>query len=193
MVMLQMARALPRATKWIRQVLVDHTGDAVPVMRFGHRHLQQYYPERLLDHTRVVVADQLPNPPLNEWGFDGLDLLPSEQTSGITFLDTFFVRRSCVDDEALFFHELVHVVQWKRLGLSRFLLLYGVGLAYHGYLSSPLEAMAYRIGSKFQPGSLPFDAYQAALQDTGSLVEVFKQGGISNRLAWGAAALGPRR
>ena len=190
---LRMVRALPRVARWIRQMLADHAADAVPVTRFGHRHLRQYYPERFLARTKVVVTDQMPSPPLHAWGFGDLGFLPGEQTAGITFLDTFFVRRSCVDNEALFFHELVHVIQWRRLGLTRFLLLYAMGLVAHGYRDSPLEAAAYQIGAKFRPGSLPFDAYEAALQETNWAIDAFKRDGFARRLAWLASGLGPRR
>ena len=34
--------------------------------------------------------------------------------------------------ESLCCHELVHVVQWDRLGVDRFLLAYGIGLVQSG-------------------------------------------------------------
>jgi hypothetical protein len=32
---------------------------------------------------------------------------------GITYLNTFFVKHTRVRDEELYFHELIHVIQWR--------------------------------------------------------------------------------
>jgi hypothetical protein len=40
------------------------------------------------------------------------------EMAGITYLDTFFVRADQAWDESLHFHELVHVVQWRLVGIS---------------------------------------------------------------------------
>ena len=56
--------------------------------------------------------------------------------------------------ESLHFHELVHVVQWKTLGIREFLLTYAIGLAQHGYLHSPLEALAYELQKRFEQGAI---------------------------------------
>jgi hypothetical protein len=73
---------------------------------------------------------------------------------GITFKDTFFLKQGC-DSEAVHFHELVHVVQWARLGIDNFLLAYGFGLLSFGYAQSPLEKMAYSLQRDFELGTLP--------------------------------------
>jgi hypothetical protein len=71
---------------------------------------------------------------------------------GITFRDTYFLRQGCAS-EAVHFHELVHVVQWSRLGVDNFPLAYGVGLLQYGYEQSPLEQMAYRLQLEFERGA----------------------------------------
>ncbi|GEM_PF-3135545 len=53
------------------------------------------------------------------------------------------------------FHELVHVVQWSRLGVERFLLAYGFGLIRFGYYHGPLEEMAYALERDFERGAVP--------------------------------------
>jgi hypothetical protein len=68
---------------------------------------------------------------------------------GITFDNTYFLRRG-LERESLHFHELVHVIQWQHLGIDRFLLAYGIGLAQFGYQSSPLEKMAYDLQLEFE-------------------------------------------
>jgi hypothetical protein len=52
--------------------------------------------------------------------------------------------------EELHFHELIHVVQWSKLGIEQFLLTYGLGILQFGYERSPLEAIAYELQARFQ-------------------------------------------
>ena len=63
---------------------------------------------------------------------------------GITFLTTYFLQQGQAS-ESTHFHEMVHVVQWSRLGADDFLRAYGVGLLVHGYEQSPLERMAFEL------------------------------------------------
>ena len=74
--------------------------------------------------------------------------------AGVTYKDTFFVCDGQQTD-SLYFHELVHVVQWDRLGVDDFLLAYAVGLMQHGYEQSPLEQIAYRLQTAFEQQRVP--------------------------------------
>jgi hypothetical protein len=76
---------------------------------------------------------------------------------GITYLDTFFLKPAQATNEAVYFHELVHVVQWRLLGPDRFLFLYANGLECFGYRQSPLEAMAYDAEATFASSLTIFD------------------------------------
>lgn len=76
---------------------------------------------------------------------------------GITYLDTFFSRDEMREDEALHFHELVHVIQWQLLGAKLFVAAYADGLEKIGYRQSPLEVMAYTLESIFRSSQAPFD------------------------------------
>jgi hypothetical protein len=75
--------------------------------------------------------------------------------SGITFKDTYFVRSDMIESESLHFHELVHVIQWDRLGVNNFLMAYGFGLYHCGYRNSPLEEIAYSLQRRFERNDLP--------------------------------------
>jgi len=68
---------------------------------------------------------------------------------GVTYLNTFFIRRAELSNESLYFHELIHVVQWRILGPEQFLRSYADGLERFGYRDSPLEAMAYDAEAAF--------------------------------------------
>lgn len=53
--------------------------------------------------------------------------------------------------EGLLFHELVHVEQYRQLGVSNFSALYVRGfLAGGGYEGIPLERNAYSLGERFE-------------------------------------------
>ncbi|NOT45472.1 MAG: hypothetical protein HOP14_12795 [Acidobacteria bacterium] len=69
--------------------------------------------------------------------------------AGVTFGDMYFVHRVHAS-EAIHFHELVHVVQWSTLGVDEFLLTYALGIAQHGYVQSPLEAIAFDLQARFE-------------------------------------------
>jgi hypothetical protein len=77
---------------------------------------------------------------------------------GITYLDTFFVKRRSATEERLYFHELIHVVQWRSLGPEAFLAAYAAGLENFGYRRSPLESMAYNAEALFSQSDELFDA-----------------------------------
>ncbi len=90
--------------------------------------------------------------------------------SGVTYDDTFFVSRGR-ESESLYFHEMVHVVQWDRLGVDNFLLAYGIGLMRSGYRHSPLEEMAYALQEKFDRGACPEDLIAVIHQRTDAIWE----------------------
>jgi len=101
---------------------------------------------------------------------------------GITFKDTVFLRQGCTS-EALHFHELVHVVQWARLGVDSFVLAYGFGLVRFEYENSPLEQMAYALQQNFEEGTLPHEVVRvieegsdAIWSQTAPFVEVRRNG-----------------
>ena len=170
---LKLLPVLPRARRWVRELLEDHHDTAQPVSSFGLRVLEDYFPTKFLHSTKVVVVDETPNVPLAEWGLDQVGDLAPERTRGITFEDTFFVVRDSASDPSLFLHEMIHVVQWQLLGISRFLVVYGFGLMEHGYLASPLERMAYGSQARFDAGER-FDAHAAATAETADMLKKFR-------------------
>jgi hypothetical protein len=96
----------------------------------------------------------VPFPPVEQFGLPEFALMQQMEFDGITFKDTFFLQNGR-SSEGLHFHELVHVVQWSRLGVDNFLLAYGLGLLTSGYAESPLEQMAYQLQHRFETGTLP--------------------------------------
>ena len=106
----------------------------------------------------VVENVSVPMPPLTALGLRQFAEFEHADNSGVTYLDTYFVKRDRADDEALHFHELIHVIQWSLLGPERFLGTYAAGLETFGYRDSPLEAMAFDAEAAFAQATEAFDA-----------------------------------
>ena len=154
----QFKAVYPKVSEWISQTLFSHATKAHTVDSVGFRRLPFYFSPSLLSTTTFVVVDQVPMPPLSAMGLKQFADFERGDWDGITYLDTFFVRHSRVSDERLYFHELIHVLQWRLLGPERFLTAYADGLETLGYHKSPLEIMAYDAENKFVTVAQPFDA-----------------------------------
>jgi len=160
--------ALPGVKNWIEDLLEKHNSEATAVSTHGFQRLPQYFPDNLLEGTKAVTIPKVPFPPLSHFGLEEFSALENMPLAGITYNDTFFVHERC-KTESLFFHELVHVVQWERLGVDNFLLLYGVGLMQFGYEDSPLEQMAYSLQKRFDQGNVPENLVGFIHQETDAI------------------------
>ena len=148
----------PQVSEWIRQTLLSHAVKARTVDSVGFRRLPLYFSPSLLSTTKFVVVNQVPMPPLSAMGLKQFADFERGDWDGVTYLDTFFVRPSRASDESIYFHELIHVLQWRLLGPERFLAAYADGLETLGYHKSPLEVMAYDAENTFVTVTQPFDA-----------------------------------
>jgi hypothetical protein len=146
-------KALPQAKAWIDQFLVAHEGTAQPVSSLRSSRLAACFPAEFLETSKIVPVDRVTFPPVESFGLSEFAPLHEMEFEGITFKNTIFVRRDR-KYEGLYFHELVHVVQWARLGVDDFLLAYAAGLAQQSYRDTPLEDMAYNLQAKFEAGTL---------------------------------------
>jgi len=141
--------ALPAVEKWVADLHAKHAAHSVPTCEMGFPRLGQYFPRPLLEHARAVMTDAIPFPPVGALGLPEFEAMGALPMDGITFGHMYFLRREQAE-EALHFHELVHVVQWSSLGSAAFLPTYAIGFAQHGYEGSPLESMAFTLQSKFE-------------------------------------------
>ena len=148
----------PHVIGWIQGTLKAHSAEAKSVSSIGFPRLSQYFTKDLLSSTKVVVVDRVPMPPLSSMGLSQFAEFEHGDYAGVTYLDTFFVKRSSASVERLHFHELIHVVQWRLLGPEKFLAIYADGLEKVGYRDSPLEAMAYNAEESFCLSDQIFDA-----------------------------------
>jgi hypothetical protein len=111
----------PLVLSWIRQTLAMHAKVAQPISSRGFARLPRYFSVELLASTKFVIVDKVPIPPLSKMGLARYAKFESGDFDGITYLDIFFLKKGRAADERLYFHELIHVVQWSLLGPERFL------------------------------------------------------------------------
>src|SRR5262245_61151877 len=114
----------PRLLGWIDTTLKTYAGNASTVLSRGFPRLPLYFSADTLTSAKVVLVDKLPIPPLSSWGLTRFADFERGNFSGVTYLNTFFIKRGDEKDEAIHFHELIHVVQWRVLGPEQFLRLY---------------------------------------------------------------------
>ena len=126
----------PQVIGWIHQTLAAHAKEAKAVASLGFRRLSRYFSEELLTSTKVVVINRVPMPALSSMGLSQFAEFERGDYEGITYLDTFFVKRRGAAVEWLHFHELIHVIQWRLLGPEAFLAVYAAGLETFGYRES---------------------------------------------------------
>jgi hypothetical protein len=144
---------------WIDITLRAHAGNTQTVISRGFPRLPLYFSADTLASAKVVLVDKLPIPPLSSWGLTRFADFERGNFDGITYLNTFFIKRDELRNEAIYFHELIHIVQWRILGPEQFLRSYADGLERLGYRDSPLEVMAYDAEAAFIANDI-FDAEQ---------------------------------
>lgn len=154
----QFGKLYPKIIGWIDLQLALHSGAAKPVSSAGFARLPHYFGKEVLSSAKFVLADNVPMPPLSRLGLPQFAEFEQMRAAGITYRRTFFVQKGEAGREALFFHELIHVVQWDLLGPENFLRCYAAGLESAGYRNSPLEMMAYEAQERFEKDSESFDA-----------------------------------
>ena len=148
----------PPLLNWLRATLTAYAGTAQAVASRAFSRLPLYFSKETLASTYVVLVNSLPMPPLSKMGLKRFAEFERGNFDGITYLDTVFLKQAHSKNEAIHFHELIHVIQWRLLGPDRFLYSYANGLERFGYRQSPLEVMAYDAERMFATSINIFDA-----------------------------------
>ena len=105
----------PRLLGWIDTALRPHAGNTQTVASRGFSRLPLYFSADTLVSAKVVLVDKLPIPPLSSWGLFRFADFERGNFDGITSLNTFFIKRDELRNEAVHFLELIHVIQWRNL------------------------------------------------------------------------------
>ena len=116
--------------------------------------LSRYFTLDLLESVRVATVDRIDEP----WVFKLMSVVGRTPpvamggVSGLAIGDTIAVVSDA--STSTVFHELVHVAQYRRLGLRRFACEYVRGWIDAGYQYSeiPLEVQAYTLQARFERG-----------------------------------------
>ncbi len=151
-----------RQITWVIQQVVEYIDRqrqmfrqrAVPLSPNQMVAMQPFFPASTLNAARVVVlaGERVVNPPfygaLFQMGFEPAALPSFSLMAAITFVDTAVSHEAFTD--RLLFHELVHAVQYEKLGLEGFANKYVRGFLSGGsYDGIPLEMNAYELDARF--------------------------------------------
>ena len=142
---------MPRFLSWMAELQGEHGEAAQQVSQIASPRLESYWPRALLESSRAVVVQDIPFPPVLEYGLPEFESLAAMPMAGVTFGDMYFLKEEQAN-ESVHMHELVHVVQWGELGRKGFLFTYALGIAQSGYFQSPLESAAFEAQREFDAG-----------------------------------------
>ena len=125
---------------------------AVPLTAAQRTMMAGFYAAEHLDAVRILVLDgeRVENPQFYPMllGMGFTNLPDFSQMAAITFSDAVVSHEPFTP--RLLFHELVHVEQYRQLGIQRFAELYVRGfLSGGGYDGIPLEVNAYTLDERF--------------------------------------------
>lgn len=152
------------ATLWLNHRRNRYRHTARPLTPAELTALSPFFTQPLLESVRIAHADHIRNPPLartlRRIGFRGV--LDLSTVSGMAFIDTVVIARrapATLDSApepdtpalSLLFHELVHIAQYRALGVRPFVRAYIAGwlAADRDYFSLPLEVQAFELQRRF--------------------------------------------
>ena len=144
-----------QVSEFIRQQRAKYLPAATPLSPEQKTAMRPFFPDAILDSARLLTltGTRIENPAFYETLIGlGIEagMLPDFSNSmvAVTFQDVIVSHEPFTD--RLLFHELVHVVQYAKLGLPGFATKYVEGfLQGGGYDYIPLEINAYLLDAEF--------------------------------------------
>jgi hypothetical protein len=150
----QIAWVIQQVAAYIERQRRSFLRGAAPLSQNQRAVVASFFPESTLNSARIVMLRgiRVGNPPfyeeLMQMGFDRGSLPDFAHMAAIAFEDTIVSHEPFTNE--LLFHELVHVVQYEKLGLVHFADKYVTGFLSGGsYEAIPLEMNAYQLVSRF--------------------------------------------
>jgi hypothetical protein len=132
---------------------------AVPLPDVSKLRLRQYFSDANLDRVRILQTHPLPipDPPFHSvLRWLRMDVPQPSLVEAITFGHVIAARETM--GLPLLFHDMVHTVQYRMLGVNRFSRLYVRGFfGAGGYHAIPLERCAFELEQRFVAAPEPFD------------------------------------
>lgn len=150
---------IEKISKWIHQVNSSHKVVRQPCSVFKED-FKGFYSPGMLEAAFFVVTDKIPKPDFAELREAGLGDFIDMNVDGITYNDTYYVKKHAASELRLHFHELVHVVQWRELTPQGFIERYVREIKDFGYNEAPLEKMAYALDRHYQKKGKPLRVEQ---------------------------------
>lgn len=146
------------APTWLRSRRNAYRPAAAPLREFEAAAFAGFFSQEVLASVRIARVEQFARwpmePLLARLGLRGL--LASQSIAGIALIDTVVLvlpaaRERHLSPLSLLFHELVHVEQYRVLGVRPFIRAYIGGWLEAGrsYLDIPLEEQAYRLTERY--------------------------------------------
>jgi hypothetical protein len=105
--------AYPKLRAWIQKTLEIYEKNAKAVASMHFVRLPLYFDPSLLETAKFIAIDRLPMPPLSAMGLSRFAVFEQGDFNGITYLDRYFIKQGVETKEAVHFHELIHVIQWR--------------------------------------------------------------------------------
>lgn len=171
----QQAEAAGLVAAYITQQRQTFMPQGFPLSGVQLATMKAFFAPKLLEATRLVVLTRarIQNPAFYyRLARMGISNLPDfAHMAAVTFNDV-VVSHGPFSDQLLF-HELVHVEQYRQLGIQRFAELYVRGFLTGGsYERIPLEIMAYDLDRRFarNPGRKFFVANEVSSRISGGKV-----------------------
>jgi hypothetical protein len=165
----QIAWVVRQVAGYIEQQRQIYRSAAVPLDAKQKSAMHRFFPASTLDSTRVAVlsGQRVSNPPFYveviRMGFEAGSLPDFALMHAITFVDTLIFHVALTD--RLLFHELVHVVQYQKLGVSEFATKYVMGFLRSGsYKAIPLEMNAYELDARFAAAPMETFSVEAEVE-----------------------------
>jgi len=150
----QIQRVIQRVADYIERQRQTYRPIAVAIDPNKLAAMRPFFPASTLEAARLAVlaGNWVSNPPfygeLTRMGFEAGSLPNFAFMTAITFVDTVVSHEPFTN--SVLFHELVHVVQYQKLGLIEFATKYVRGFLDGGsYEAIPLEMNAYELEARF--------------------------------------------
>ncbi|RJF35772.1 hypothetical protein [Pseudoalteromonas gelatinilytica] len=140
---------------WVDKLVSDYLPQARCCSEL-HPSIKQYFPRDFLENSYFIITNDIPKLDI-QFESSNVESFINMDGDGITYKNLYFIKEHRAFDPTIHVHELVHVAQWKLLGVTGFIEKYINELENCGYNDAPLEKMAYAIEDRFALRNELFD------------------------------------
>lgn len=140
---------------WVDKLVSDYLPQARCCSEL-HPSIKQYFPRDFLENSHFIITNDIPKLDI-PFESSNVESFINMDGDGITYKNLYFIKEHRAFDPTIHAHELVHVAQWKLLGVTGFIEKYINELENYGYNDAPLEKMAYAIEDRFALRNELFD------------------------------------